>query len=268
MKYSQFRTKRSNLARKSKSKSKVALRVSPVAKATKSMIARVAKSVVARNVENKQAYIQYPSNLGTYTTFNNTISLSDFVNVVPNVPQGTTSGSRVGNTIKSKGIYVKGTMNIVFPATSGAVTTGLNLYVRMLCLEDKTYRGVGVGTTSILDRNGVATVPLGYPQDLYTPVDKDRFIVHYDKIIKLQNPNFNTSVSGYINANIAVSRYFSFKLKGHTIKYASNSDNTASNYCPQFACFVVDPSLTLAGNSPSSLPCQYTMSSTMYYEDA
>lgn len=265
MKSSRFRSKRSRGALKSNRKGKVSLRVPTL---TKALIKSVCKNVVSRNTENKSAYLQVPSSMGTYNSFNNTISLADWVNVIPNISQGTASGQRLGNEIKSKGIYVKGTMNVVFPSTSGAVTTGLNLYVRMLCVVDKLQAGAGVGTTAILERNGVATSVGGYPQDLYSPIDKDRFTVLYDKIIKLQNPNFNTSTTGYINANINVSRYFRFKLKGRMLKYTDNSSYTPTNYLPQFACFVVDPSLTLAGNSPTITPCQYTLSSTMYYEDA
>lgn len=236
--------------------------------AIKAIAAQAARGVVSRNAENKSAYLQAPSSLGTYTSFNNTISLSDWINVIPNVSQGTASGQRIGNEIKMKGTYVKGTVNVVFPTSAGTVTTGLNLFVRLLCVIDKLQPGGGVGTVSLLERNGSATSVGGYPQDLYTPIDKERFTVLYDKIIKLQNPNFHTSVNGYINANIAVSRYFRFKLKGRMLKYADNTSYTPTNYLPQFAAFVVDPSLTLPGNSPLVTPCQYTLSSTMYYEDA
>lgn len=237
--------------------------------AIKAIATQAARGVVSRNAENKSAYLQAPSSMGTYTSFNNTISLADWINVIPNVSQGTASGQRIGNEIKMKGTYVKGTVNVVFPTTvNTTVTTGLNIFVRLLCVIDKLQPGGGVGTVSLLERNGTATSVGGYPQDLYTPIDKDRFTVLYDKIIKLQNPNFSTAQTGYINANVAVSRYFRFKLKGRMLKYADNTSYTPTNYLPQFAAFVVDPSLTLPGNSPLVTPCQYTLSSTMYYEDA
>lgn len=235
-------------------------------------IARIARAaarqVVARNAENKSAFINVPSTLGTYTSFNNTITIADFVNVMPPISQGVTENGRVGNKVKLKGLYVKGHVNVVFPTTSVAATTGLNLYVRLMCLEDKSYLGSGVGTATILDRNGVDTQFLGYPQDLNTAIDKNRFIVHYDKVVKLQNPNWPQNSSGYINANIMTTKFFRFKVKGRDLMYDSNTSTIPARFCPQFACAVVDPSLTLAGNSPLTTPCQYTFASTAYYEDA
>lgn len=258
------------MARSTKSKGKMPAGVRPKTTAVIKTIARnEAKRVVSRNAENKFAWLQAPSTLGTYTSFNNTIALADFINVMPPVSQGVTESGRIGNKIKLKGLYVKGHVNVVYPTVGAGVTTSLNIYVRLLCLEDKSYLGSGVGAADILDRAGVNTQFLGYPQDLYTPVDKSRFIVHYDKVVKLQNPNMPQNTSGYINANIMTTHFFQFKIKGgRTLEYDSNTATIPSKFCPQFAAVVCDPAMILAGNSPLVTPCQYTLGSQLYYEDA
>lgn len=232
-------------------------------------IKKQVQTIVSRNAENKEAYLQVPSNLGTYNSFNNAITLGDFVNVMPYIAQGTNGNSRVGNSIKMKGLYVKGEINVTFPSVAQTVTTGPTLYVRLLCLEDKAYRNAGIGNASILTRNGTDTNFSGYTQDLYTPVDRTRYIVHYDKVIKLHNPNFPQNTSGYINANIRTSQFFSFKIKRSMLKYDANTANIPIDFCPQFAAVWVDPSQIAAGGA--SLPpnsCQYTLNSICYYEDA
>lgn len=225
---------------------------------------------VSRNAENKEAYLQLPATVGTYTSFNNALTLGDFVNVMPNISQGTNGNSRIGNSIKLKGCYVKGEINITFPTTSGTITTGPTLYVRLMCLEDKQYRNAGVGNASILTRNGTDTAFQGYTQDLYTPIDRSRYIVHYDKVIKLHNPNMNQNLSGYYNSNIRTSQFFKFKLKRTgMLKYDSNTSYVPVDFCPQFAAVWVDPSQIAAGGA--TLPpqsCQYTLNSIAYYEDA
>lgn len=259
-------SKKIKILRKSKLKRRMMRKKLRVSRAVKKYV----QSTMSRQAENKEAYLQVPSTLGSYTTFNNAITLADFVNVMPNISQGTNSYSRVGNAIKLKGLYVKGEINVTFPSTASTITTGPTLYVRLMCLEDKQYRNAGVGNASILTRNGTDTNFSGYTQDLYTPIDKSRYIIHYDKVIKLHNPNFPQNTSGYINANIRTSQFFRFKIKRRKmLKYDSNSNYIPVDFCPQFAAVWVDPSQIAAGGTLNPpLACQYTLNSIAYYEDA
>lgn len=251
-----------------KQQPKKMIKVVPKKKVSKAIKQEI-KKIIGRNVENKEAYMLVPSTLGTYTSFNNSIALADFVNVMPNISQGVTENGRIANQIRLKGLYVKGLVECLLPTVAGTVTTGPVIYVRIMCIEDKEYLNAGVGTTSILTRAGVNTNFNGYPQDLFTSIDKNRFIVHYDKIIKLQNPNFNQNISGYINANIKVVSPFSFKIKGKKLAYDSNSDSTPAKFNPQIAFAFVDPSMTgTAGTPGGAVACQYTYQSIAYYEDA
>lgn len=261
------RFKRVNKRMAKKTKLRVRRKVRRTSKIVR--IARsVAKSVVARAAETKSAYINLPGTLGTYTSFNNTIALADFVSVMPNISQGTTENTRIGNKIKVKGLYVKGSVQVTFPSVISAATTSLNIYVRLLCLEDKQYLGSGVGSADILQRNGTNTQFLGYPQDLNTPVDRSRYIVHYDRVMKLQNPNWSTNTSGYINANVLTTRFFRFRVNKKDISYDSNTASTPNRFNPQFAAVVCDPSMVLAPSSPLVTPCAYTLNSVCYFEDA
>lgn len=242
------------------------VRKSKVSKAIKQEI----KKELRREIENKEAFLLHPSTLGTYTSFNNSIGISDFVDVMPAIPQGDGSGFRTGNQIRLTGLYVKGHISMLISNLPQTIITGGNIYVRLLCLEDRESLGVGITTSDILTRGGNNATFQGYPQDVYTSIDKSRFIVHYDKIIKLHASNYPANTPNGYNANQMTSAQFGFKIKGKKIAYESNGDTRPTKFSPQFAVAFVDPTMTGSAGTPSSFfsACQYSFESQVYYEDA
>lgn len=235
----------------------------------KKVFRQEASKVLKRRLENKDAYLQQPANGTTYTSFNNNIDTNDFYSIMPTISQGVTSAGRVGNSIDLKGLYVKGLVNILFPPNIAGVQqyTSPTLWVRIMCVEDKSSLGTGVTNSQLLTRNGVNTSFQGSPQDLYTAIDKNRYIVHYDKKIMIQNPSYTVGQTGYINANIQTTKYFSFKIGKRTITYDNNGATTPVKFNPQICFAFIDPSLNVGVNS-STLACQFTFNSTCYYEDS
>lgn len=235
----------------------------------KKVFRQEASKVLKRRLENKDAYLQQPANGTTYTSFNNNIDTNDFYAIMPTISQGVTSAGRIGNSIDIKGLYVKGLVNILFPPSALGVTlsTSPNIWVRIMCVEDKSSLGTGVTNSQLLTRNGVNTSFQGSPQDLYTAIDKNRYIVYYDKKIMISNPNLTLPQSGYYNANVMTTRYFSFKISKRTVTYDNNGATTPVKFNPQICFAFIDPALQVGVNT-SAPACQFTFNSTVYYEDS
>lgn len=235
----------------------------------KKVFRQEASKVLKRRLENKDAYLQQPANGTTYTSFNNNIDVNDFYQIMPSISQGVTSAGRVGNSIDIKGVYVKGLVNILFPPNLVGVTqsTSPNIWVRIMCVEDKSSLGTGVTNSQLLTRNGVNTSFQGSPQDLYTAIDKNRYIVHYDKKIMISNPNLTLPQGGYYNSNVMTTKYFSFKIGKRTVTYDSNGSTTPVKFNPQICFAFIDPALQVGVNS-NTVACQFTFNSTVYYEDS
>lgn len=235
----------------------------------KHVVRQESSKLLKRRLENKDAYLQQPANGTTYTSFNNNIDTNDFYSIMPAISQGVTSAGRIGNSIDMKGLYVKGLVNILFPPNIAGVQqyTSPTLWVRIMCVEDKSSLGTGVTNSQLLTRNGVNTSFQGSPQDLYTAIDKNRYIVHYDKKIMIQNPSYTVGQTGYINANIQTTKYFSFKIGKRTVTYDNNGASTPVKFNPQICFAFIDPSINVGINS-STLACQFTFNSTCYYEDS
>lgn len=235
----------------------------------KHVVRQESSKILRRRLENKDAYLQQPSNGTTYTSFNNNIDTNDFYSIMPAISQGVTSAGRVGNSIDIKGLYVKGLVNILFPPNIAGVTqsTSPNIWVRIMCVEDKSSLGTGVTNSQLLTRNGVNTSFQGSPQDLYTAIDKNRYIVHYDKKIMISNPNLTLPQGGYYNSNVMTTKYFSFKIGKRTVTYDNNSSSTTVKFNPQICFAFIDPALQVGVNS-NTVACQFTFNSTVYYEDS
>lgn len=252
---------------KSKVKATIPISVRPKTKAIIQSIAKTtAKKLISRSQENKQSYLN-----GTSIPVRPQVWQPYIRTIIPSVAQGTTTAGRIGNSIKCKGLYVNGMVKIDFKTAVGSgyptTATSPNIYVRLMCLESKTYDQSGIQSTSILTQNGNNVSPQNIVQDLYAPIDTDNFIVHYNKVFKIQNPlNWANNTTGFINPNYTCFRRFKFSLlKDKTITYDRNSDSTTLNHQPQLLAFLVDPeqpSLAL-----DSEPVIVDWSSCMYYED-
>lgn len=257
---------RSRAARKGKMSIRVPIRVRPKTKAVMTKIAStVARREMSRISENKEAYRQnsdYPvkANLAT----------ADYGSIIPTVSQGVTVQGRIGDELKCKRIYVKGLVQLDFNALSGqvypAIVTSPTLYVRVMCIESKTYAAAGVQSTSIFKKNGSTFAPTANtPMNLFDPIDTDTYTVHYNRVFKLQNSLATGSLQLYQNPNFSCFKPFSFKLmKNKKLIFDTNSNDTCLNHQPQLLAFACDPQGVWTG---TGVPVVISYRSIMYYED-
>lgn len=257
---------RTRAVRKGKMSIRVPVRVRPKTQAVMTKIASsVARREISRTSENKEAYRQnsdYPvkSNLAT----------ADYGSIIPTVSQGVTVQGRIGDELKCKRIYVKGLVQIDFNALSGqvypAIVTSPTLYVRVMCIESKTYAAAGVQSTSIFKKNGSTFAPTANtPMNLYDPIDTDTYTVHYNRVFKLQNSLATGSLQLYQNPNFSCFKPFSFKLmKNKKLIFDTNSNDTCLNHQPQLLAFACDPQGVWTGTGS---PVVISYRSIMYYED-
>lgn len=253
---------------------RTAPKVSPVVK-------EYVKKQVSRQQENKMAY---KASANADTLANEQIPVYPIIqfsssgttpngvqSVLPLITQGVGEGQRIGNSIRCKGLYIKGHITINWSTVAGGVSSNITtpeIYIRMVILDQKDQVANGINSTSILDQAGAGFSPNGTMQGMYLPVDKKEFNVYYDKVFKIKNPLFfPSSTTAYINPNVQCTRTFSAKLLGNKLwKYGSNAATIPTSANPQILAFYIDPSNIARSNSLAV--AEYSYVTTMYYEDA
>lgn len=164
----------------------------------KSIAKQAVQQYMKKNVETKKGYLE-PTNAGFNTQASNNFSVlpnirqTNCYQLLPEISIGTTVNNRIGNKIKPKGLYVSGHiagdwLNIVANNASFQ-----NMYVRLLCVADKqnnvdslAYNAFASSYVNLLNKGGTSTDFLFSDQtSLYRPVNKERFTVYFDKVIKI-----------------------------------------------------------------------------------
>lgn len=244
-----------------------------IAKPMVSAVRQIAKSVVRRETETKQA------GYALSTTFNGVISgAGECYPLVPPVSQGTDDYQRIGDRVKPKYIYVKGYVQYELSALSQPYIPAATC--RIMMLSQKNVKATSevstrVDTNHLLKDNvgsGTGRAYVGGPTDNLAPINKELFNVHMDKRIKFNWQNNHS----YDNGGLAVpgwqvgndrTKYFTARIKcPATFTYDTNTGNTPNNFAP-FFCFGATCD---DGSAPwsATAPFKVVFLSTLYYEDA
>lgn len=228
------------------------------------LIRKVAKKVVLKTAETKTSYVE-PTGaaFNTQATQNfpllpNIVQNSMF-QICPELTLGTSSQNRIGNKIKPKGLYVKGHIYGDWSQITGNNSSFQTIYVRIMCIADKqnpvdslAYNAFNTGKDILLNKGATATNFLYTDQtSLYRPINKNRYTVHYDKVIKLGMYSANLGTANVDQAQGL--RRFSFKIP---MKEEWVYDDTGSRptnyhmpslvvgYCPGDSRFIVNGGIT------------------------
>lgn len=174
--------KRSPL-RKPASKRTVAKKA--VAKANKSNMVKLIKSVVKTDVEDKKAYLV--SNNSNLTYFNSGInSTADMLQIFPNITQGTDSNNRIGREVIAKRLSIKGYVRL-------DSNTSFNDYAlsqvvcRMMIVSLKSKPNYNDATSTstplgaLLLKGGTTTNFTGVLSDINASINTDVWTVHSDR---------------------------------------------------------------------------------------
>lgn len=202
-------------------------------------IKRMIKRIIARDVENKTVQqivntraLSVPADAIGFDTFN-VISLGPAAVSLP-ITQGTGQGNRVGNTIKTKKLSLKG---VIYPLPYNLTTNAIMrpLQVRMWIFYDRAnpteFPAPAVGANFF--QNGSSSVgPAGDLTDMYRPVNTDRYRVLEQRTFKLGYANYGGTVPGpdaqfFANNDFSLNQIFSFSLAKHYPKLVKFNDNNA-----------------------------------------
>lgn len=196
--------------------------------------------MLARSVENKVIGWQVENGV----LHNQPIGSADCEPLIQEIKPidsttGNTSQQRMGDRITPKSLVVKGivTLNQTQPTASNQP-----LYVRVIIAQQKDVKNSGnvftnIDTSHLLhpafDGTGNDQVPFtGATPELHYPINKNKFRVYMDKIIRLAPVVSQTSVEEH--PRYTATYKYTFKSLPTALTY----DDGAGNYCNNFAPFV------------------------------
>lgn len=156
-----------------------------VRKARKSNFVKAVKRVISSTVETKQAFMTSATN--SLTLFNSGINAAgDMLQVLPNISQGTTDNSRIGDQIIAKKLNIKGYVKLNVNDVMDSLTLP-NVICRLMVISLK-YRsaypdsaGSSAPLAALLKKGGTTTNFSGNLSDIYADVNTDLWTVHADR---------------------------------------------------------------------------------------
>jgi len=201
----------------------------------------VVRRMISSKAENKLIGTQVEANV----LHNSAISAADCEPVIMEVQPldasvGSTAQQRIGDRISPKSLKVRGLLSLNFDTTPPV--SRADIYARVIIASQKDVKtgaqvlGGSVDTAALLRPGFGATadqVPFnGHPQELLYDINKDKFRVYYDKVIKFTQVA-ETSVE-------AIPRYsarwsYSFKKLPASLTYDENNGDWCNNFAP-FVC--------------------------------
>lgn len=252
-------------------------------KSSKTPLKKMIRREIARNVENKVAEIYngsaqyFSSNSANWITSN--VVPMGFVPTALTVNQGVSQGQRVGNKIKVKKLFLKGTLIPEdYSATSNS--TPCPVQVRLLFISDRAAPASVPGSlTDLFQFGGTTQGPLGNLTDMWAPVNTDRYSVHASKTFKLgpaslgnstaaQYPNGTSAPGANSNNDFKLNQNFHFDIKKMLPEFVTFNDNTTAATSRVVSMVVLiaraDAALYAAGQLP--VVAQYMVHCE--YEDA
>lgn len=190
----------------------------------KKQIRREIRREVARLAENK--IIEGVS--GT-VTFGQSITPTSCYPLIPNISQGTTQGTRIGNRVRVRKAMLR--MSITISNQAASVTpTYVDIYI-FKYKPIKTYPNNSMPTGSMntfLQAGSTGTSYTGAISDGLRPVNKDLYILKYRKRLCMWNPNNTASFVG-ATAQYNPNRSYNLDITKYLHKVLQYDD--ANSYC-------------------------------------
>jgi len=199
----------------------------------------------------------------------NNASISTVYPLMPPITQGLDNSQRIGDKIRPKSLVVKFQIGLNGQALN-AVGASQNVYARLLCLSDKSLKHVpdlitnpalaSTGTpveTQLLELgNGLTSgIGLGGPIEFSYRINRKRYTVHHDRLIKLQKGTGETNQpTGLVYGTMV----YNSSLMTHmvtlripcpkTLLYPESTAGGANDYYPtNFAPFFCMALMTMDG---------------------
>lgn len=227
------------------------------------------QAIINKNVEDKQAYKNFSD-----INYNSGISSSADLNfLIPNIANGNTDSSRIGDQIHAKKLVIQGHMisNLTLSSYSDC-----RIGVRMMIVQPKSYIGYDAINSSastwlayLLKKGATTTAFTGSVSDFYAPINRDSITVYADKHFYVNAPYVPGSVTNDLSTRNSTKFFkISLKVKNKLLKYdtANNSGLTPTNYNP----VLILGYCHLDNSTPDTITTQINLSfiSTLDYQDA
>ena len=237
--------------------------------AVKQSFAKRVQAIVNKNTENKAAF------LSAFGSFNSGMATfpGDILQLIPNITNGTTDFSRIGDQIRGQSLDVDGwvTMSLSYISAASSARVG----VRMMIVQPKMYGSLteiqsnaGSWLGTLLKKGGTTTGFTGVVSDMFAPINTDAITKHYDKVFYLNLPYVQTAVGEV--STVKSTKLFKIhkNLRNKLLKYDTsvNSGYTPTLYNPVLMIGYVH----LDGSVPDVVNTQLYMnySSSFTYQDA
>lgn len=245
-------------------------------KATKSghVTKKWVKSFMNRKLETKE-YITQNVNSSVYVQ-NNTLptQTQGLLDLIPGVPLGNNSSSRIANKISVVSSKISGTLSLK-PYDAVTNPYAPTIWVKMFLVSLKNSNTATPALTDFVNFfkvNGSSTGFYGNSLDLSAPVDTDYWTVHRQKIIRLGSTG-NSSVipqaTSYYFDNSKSTQYFSFNTT-RFLKNLTYNDTTTNSALNKNLWLVIQPVYMNATASSGNvlLPIICSTTTLTKYKDA
>jgi len=231
-------------------------------------ITKIVKSIISRQAENK-IWADYGVNQAITCTAGGTPSSK---NLIPTLSPGATVTTRVGNEVRVKSGYIRGHVNLL-PYNATSNVKPLPLYVKMWIVSSRQLNTTALTATNIsttfFEAGGAATGFQGNMLDIDFSPNKDSWIIHYTKTLKLGAgyvASSNTpvlSASYFDNSPMSAPFYFNFGKKIGPLKYDESSTGPTNKNM-----FIVFQAVPCDGDTASfQLPAEFHYTTRVEYED-
>jgi len=237
---------------------------------------KVAERVFHKNAENKLVVAHNGNNPGgdqrySYALgFNSSISGSgDLYQLIPQISQGTTEGTRIGNTIRPRSLIIRGIVG-----ANQAYSDSATLMARIFVASPVNYKSYNQLTSAaadlsqLLDFGQFGTGGFqGYPSDVDAKVNTKLWRVHKQKTFKIVKAS--GTGSGQSAPTGTAEHRFTMKIPcPKTLKFSQDSDLLPENFSPYLMIAYVDPSLTSGSPDYANQRIVASWSVDFEYEDA
>lgn len=199
-------------------------RVARKSTSARKSIVKIVKSVISRQAENK-VWADYGVNQ-TITSAAGTNPIAR--NLLPTLSPGTGIQGRVGNEIRVKSGYVRGHCNLL-PYNASTNSLPLPCYIKMWVCSSRLLNTTSISATNIsttfFEAGGTSAGFQGNMLDIDFSTNKDMWVVHYTKTIKLGAGyvlSATSPVSGgsfFDNSSMSLPFQFNFGKKINGLKY-------------------------------------------------
>ena len=244
------------------------------APARKPPLAKLVKSIVARNLETKIAVNSYG-----LTNFNSAITgAGDYIAVLPQVFAGSTQNGRIGGSINPIKLVIRGYMVYKTDAIASARMIG----TRMFCFSDRAVScyptAISAGPNfQLLDNGGAPVNYTGSAINYCTPHNVDLFKWYADKKHTMQKPyGLTNTLSPTATTDItgmdrSLYKPFTITIPASKMPSTLKYDEVLSTGYPvNFAPYLAVGYSDLLGYTADTVVTQIGMEfvATLYYKDA